>query len=149
MGSAEEWARTLKANMEGKQAEADRLADRVAMNRNIVAEQMPGIWDSLLVEFANHCKAFNEQTNPERELALHRMGAHDFMVRPDAMEEIVRGHYAYDTCSISITTRRGTEWFLPKVVLVGTGTAVLVSNTTQAQISPASIARNAISEAYA
>lgn len=144
MGSAEEWARSLKASMDAKQAESNRAVERVTMNRNIVAEQMPVIWDSLLAEFANCCKAFNEQIKPERELALHRTGSHDFMVRPDAMEEIVRGHYFCDLHHISIITKRGTELFVPGVLHVGTGKVFLVSSITQSETSLESIARNAI-----
>ena len=144
MGSADEWARSLAKKTEDKEMQSSEQARITAMNRDIVAEQMPTVWEDLLREFQVHCNAYNEQAKPERTLALHRTGAHNFMVRPDALEEIVRGHYDYQTKSISIVTSRGTEWFLPRPVLSGTGRVELVSRSTERQISLSSIAQKSI-----
>lgn len=144
MGNAEEWARSLAKKNEEKELQSSEQARITAMSRDIVAEQMPIVWDDLLREFQSHCNAYNEQVKPQRTLTLFRTGQNDFMVRPDALEEIVRGHYDYQTKDISIVTVRGTERFMPRPVLSGTGHVELVSRSTGRQISPVSIAQNAI-----
>jgi hypothetical protein len=146
MGNAEEWARTLKQTSDAKQAEEDRSAQRTAMNRNIIAQQMPTIWEDLIKEFQTHCTAFNEQFKPERLLALHRSGTYEFIVRPDAMEEIVTGHYSYDNWMISITTRQGVvDWFEGQVYQVGAGKVELIKRgPVRSQMSLESIARTKI-----
>lgn len=148
MGSAEEWARTLKQSTDVKQAELDREANRTAMNRQIVAQQMPEIWQDLIREFEGHCKAYNEQFKPERILTLHRSGAYEFIVRPDAMEDIVTGQYSYENWLISISTRQGVvNWYEPQVYQVGTGKVKLAKRgLTRGQMSLESIARDEITQ---
>jgi hypothetical protein len=144
MGSADDWARQIGEQIKSKQQNADNAAERVATNRNIIAEQMPQIWDDLIAAFRECCKAVNEQVKPERKLALHQSGKYDFMVRPDAMEEIVRGHYAHDAKTVSIQTRAGTELFLPKVFQIGAGEVRLASRSTGVTSTVETIARTAI-----
>lgn len=148
MGTHDEWARALKAAHDAKQADLDRNASRVSMNRDIIAEQTPLVWKELCEEFQKCCNAINEQMKPERTLALHLTGGNDFIVRPDAMEAIVVGHFARDTNHIKIQTRHGVQWFAPRAVHIGAGKVVLVSTSGNTQMSPESIARNAIAEYY-
>ena len=147
MGSGEERAKALAELLKSKRQESASAASRVAMSRDIVAEQIPGVWEDLIEEFEDYCENVNEQVNPERKLAVHRTGPHDFMVRPDAMPEIVQGHYAYDTRAISIRNYKGVEWYLPKVYLVGTGSIHLVSKSTGHVTNLDAIAQNAIDDA--
>jgi hypothetical protein len=150
MGSADEWARTLKQANDAKQDETDRQVQRTAMNRSIIAQQMPTIWDELIKEFQKYCNAYNEQFKPDRPLALHRSGVHDFFIRPDALEEIVQGHYSHENWMISISTRPGVvEWFEPQVYQIGAGKVELVSRGGRAQTSLESIAGKKIKEGLA
>jgi hypothetical protein len=147
MGSADEWARTLKQANDAKQEETDRKTQRTAMNRSIIAQQMPTIWEDLIKEFQKYCTAYNEQFKPERALALHRSGSYDFRIRPDALEEIVIGHYSYENWMISITTRQGVvEWFEPQVHQIGAGKVELASRGGRGQMSLESIAGKKIME---
>ena len=148
MGSADEWARSLGEQIKTKERDSNGAAHIAAMNRNIVAEQTPLVWDELCAEFQKYCDAINGQVKPERELGFHRTGAHDFMVRPDAMDPIVLGHYAYDTHYISIRTGRGVEWFAPSVYHVGMGKVVLISTSTRSSTTPGSIARKALGYSF-
>jgi hypothetical protein len=144
MGSADDWASGLAKEKKASEKRALDQAQATAMSRNIIAEQMPTVWDDLLKEFQEHCRAYNDLVKPERPLALHGTGAHDFMVRPDAMDEIVRGHYDEDPHKISIVTARRTEIYQPQAVLEGSGRVALLSRSTGAVVSLASIARKAI-----
>ncbi|MGO9795544.1 MAG: hypothetical protein ACLPLZ_05550 [Terracidiphilus sp.] len=150
MESADEWARTLKQANEAKQAETDKETQRTAMNRNIIAQQMPTVWEDLIKEFQKYCNAYNEQFKPERLLALHRSGSCDFFIRPDALEEIVIGHYSYENWMISISTRPGVvEWFEPQVYQVGAGKVELASRGGRGHMSLESIAGRKIKEGLA
>ena len=147
MGSADEWARTLKQANDAKQAEADRETQRTAMNRSIVAQQMPTVWEDLIKEFQKYCNAYNEQFKPVRPLALHRSGSYEFIIRPDALDEIVRGHYSHENWMISVSTRPGmVEWFEPLVYQVGAGKVELASRGGRGQMSLESIAGRKIKE---
>lgn len=147
MGSADEWARTLKQANDAKQDETDRQTQRTAMNRSIIAQQMPTIWDDLIKEFEKYCNAYNEQFKPERTLALQRSGSYDFSIRPDALDEIVQGHYSHENWMISISTRPGVvEWFEPVVYQVGAGKVELASRGGRGQMSLESIAGKKIKE---
>ena len=149
MGGADEWARTLKQANDAKQAETDRQTQRTAMNRSIIAQQMPTIWEDLIKEFNNYCNAYNEGFKPERPLTLHRSGTYEFRVRPDALEEIVLGHYSHENWMIGITTRPGVvEWFEPQVYQVGAGKVELASRGGP-QMSLGSIAGKKIKEGLA
>jgi hypothetical protein len=151
MSSADDWARTLKQASDAKRTAEDKEAQRVVMVRDIIAQQMPTVWEDLIKEFQNHCDAYNEQFKPARPLALHRSGAHDFIVRPDAMEEIVSGHYSYENWMISISPRHGVvDWFEPLVFQVGAGEVKLVKRGGNAgQMSIQSIARTYIAQGLA
>jgi hypothetical protein len=118
------------------------------MNSQLVAEEMPLLWKELCEEFQKHCNAFNEQTRPQRKLGFYLIGVHHFIVRPDALEEIVIGHYHFDTYRISIEMRRaGIEWFVPSISQVATGEVKLASASTSKTMNPKLIARNAITAA--
>jgi len=146
MSKAEEWANAL-----GEEIKANRHAVRedermVAMQRDIVAEKMPLKWDEVCASFQRHCTAYNEQVHPERKLVFALLGKHQFMIRPDALGEIVIGQYYPQTKAITIQTPVGTEWFKPKVMVEGSGSVELVSSTTQSETDPDSIAQAAIRE---
>jgi hypothetical protein len=113
MSSPEDWARSLGEEIRLKQSATREDAQAVAMHRDIIAEKMPLVWEEVLAAFQSHCIAYNEQLKPDRTLALHRTGSHSFMVRPDALPEIVVGQYDSNTKRILIKTTAGSEWFLP------------------------------------
>lgn len=146
MGNAKDWAHTLKQTNDAKQAAADRDTQRTAMIRDIIAEQMPTVWEDLLKEFTEHCDAYNEQFNPERKLSLHRTGAYIFMIRPDAMEEIVSGHYSPDAKQVILSTRGGKKIYKPYVYEVGAGEIRLSPLGANAPMNLDSIAQKTIQD---
>jgi len=146
MSNAEEWARSLGEEIKAKQSAAREDAQTVAMHRDIVAEKMPFKWEELCAVFQSCCTAYNEQLQPERKLACHRSGSHRFSICPDALPEIVEGTYHYETKRIHIQTPGASEWFLPHVVLTGSGDVELVSNSTRKVKTIEKIAQDAIRE---
>jgi hypothetical protein len=141
MGNADEWAKSLGAEMQATQKGELDAHGRVAMQRGIAAEQFPLLWQEVCVQFTEHCKAYNDQLKPERTLALLMHNANSFNIRPDALPDIVNGEYHADTQRIKIETYSGAEWYLPQVVLEGTGQAILVSHSSKKHITPVDIAR--------
>ena len=146
MGSADDWGKQLKQKIDAEQRVSDFVEQRSAINRAIVAEQAPLVWEELCAEFLKHCEAFNRCVRPERELVFCRTGAHDFCVHPDALEDVVVGHYDAETNYISIETKKEKNWFLPSAVNSGTGEIALFSGNPLKEMSPESIARDAIAQ---
>jgi hypothetical protein len=142
--SQTDWAIAFGEEIKQKQSATNREMQSVSMHRDIEAEHMPLRWQEVLVAFQDHCTAYNDLIKPERPLALHRTGAHSFMIRPDALSEIVNGTYDYQTKRITIRTRKGTELYLPHVVLIGSGTAELFSYQRQRTITPTEIAQTTL-----
>jgi len=146
MGSADDWAKQLKQQIDAERRASDFAAQTTAMNDAIVAEQAPLVWEELCEDFRKHCEAFNRNVKPERELVFHRLGEHDFRVHPDALEDVVVGHYDSETKYVSIETKNGKEWFIPSAIHSGTGKVVLLSGEPLHEISPESVARDAIAK---
>jgi hypothetical protein len=146
MGSADDWSKQLKQQIDAERWVSDFTAKTSAMNRAIIAEQAPLVWEELCAEFLKHCEAFNRCVKPERELVFCRTGDHDFCVHPDALEDVVVGHYDAETKYISIETKKGKKWFIPSAIHSGTGKIALFSGNPLKEMSPESIARDAIAE---
>jgi hypothetical protein len=146
MGTSEEWARSLGEDLKAKQRVERDIAQTVAMQREIETEKMPLKWDEVLAAFQEHCTVYNEQVKPERTLALFRAGQHDFMVRPDALPEIITGSYDPHTRRIEIRSRVGKDSYFPRVVLAGSGDVELVSLQTKKVKTPTMIARDTLRE---
>ncbi|MGA7831881.1 MAG: hypothetical protein WCA21_13050 [Terracidiphilus sp.] len=144
MGSSEDWARSLGEEIEISTRVDREMAQTVAMNRDIEAEKMPLKWEELCTAFQSCCTAYNEQLRPERKLAGYRNGTNHFSVRPDALPEIVEA--SYDTKRIRIQTHGVSEWFIPHVILVGSGDVELISVSTRRAVPVDKIAQNAIRE---
>jgi hypothetical protein len=127
MTDARDWAKAYREKQEAKRnAETDRH-QRVAMQRDIVAERMPVLWEDLITEYRNYVTAFNEETQPDRVLAIHRSSKHSFMVRPDARPEIITGKFDPTTYKIEILAGSRSFPYVPDVVLEGTGSVQLKS----------------------
>ena len=144
MSNPEEWARSLGEEIETSKRVDREMAQAVAMNRDIEAEKMPLKWEELCTAFQSCCTAYNEQLRPERKLAGYRNGTNSFSVRPDALPEIVEA--TYDIKRIHIQTRGVSEWFIPHVILVGSGDVELISVSTRRAVPVDKIAQNAIRE---
>jgi hypothetical protein len=146
MVNPEEWARSLGEELESKERVSADIAQTVAMRRAIEAEKMPLKWDELLAAFQEHCAAYNEQLKPERKLYLHRLRSHDFMIRPDALPEIIVGKYDPHTRWIEIRSSVGKETYFPQVEMTGSGEVQLTALSTKRVKTPASIARDTLRE---
>ncbi len=144
MTDTRDWARSIGKEVEEREQKAIRRAQNVAMQRDIIAEEMPLRLEELYRAFQACCETFNEINNPERKLAFFRTGSSNFMVRPDALDEIVSGEYDSQTKRIKITTPAGTDIFLPMVNLEGAGSCHLVSYSTGRATTPEKIAQDAI-----
>lgn len=146
MGNPEDWADSLAKRKQAKQDDEIRKAEFTAMNRKIEEEGMPQLWGELIAEFDRHCKVFNERVQPERELACHRMSSNRFMVRPDALPEIIVGEYDPQIKRITITTHQRQEIFsgVVKHEIAGTGKMELRSWQTQNIVTVEEIVRRAI-----
>jgi hypothetical protein len=131
----EEWARALGEEIKTNQKATQEQHRVVAMNRDIIAENMPRIWEELCQEFQSSCTTFNEQVNPEHKLGCFRQGPHVLMIRPDAMREIVVATYDSDSKNITVRANDGAEHFSPRVNLVGSGSVDLISNSTRRQMT--------------
>ncbi len=146
MGNAEEWARSLGEELEAKERVSADITQTVAMRRAIEAEKMPLRWDELIAAFQEHCTAYNEQVNPPRKLYLHRSGSHNFMIRPDALPEIVTGRYDSHTRWIEIRSSVGKETYFPQVEMTGSGEVQLTALSTKRAKTPSAIARDTLRE---
>ena len=104
------------------------------------------MWEEVLAAFQKCCDAYNEQVKPERKLGLHRGGSHEFMIRPDALPEIVVGKYDPHTRWIEIRSSVGQEVYYPSVVHTGSGGVELVSYQTKKVKKPFSIAQDTLRE---
>jgi hypothetical protein len=131
----EEWARALGDEIKGNQKTVQEQHKSVAMTREIIAENMPRIWEELIQEFQSSCTTFNEQVNPERKLACMRQGHDVILIRPDALREIVTANYDSEAKRIIVRTNEGAEYFSPKANLVGSGSVDLISEKSKRQIS--------------
>ncbi len=146
MGTSEEWARSLNEELKSKERVDRDIAQTVAMRREIEAEKMPLMWNELLAAFQEHCTAYNEQVNPRNKLGLHRRGSYDFMVRPDALPEIVTGRYDPHTRWIEICSSVGKETYFPQVEMAGSGDVQLTALSTKRVKTPSAIARDTLRE---
>jgi hypothetical protein len=146
MGNPEEWARSLGEEIKSKQRVDREIAQSVAMRREIEAEKMPLKWEEVLSAFQQCCTAYNEQVKPERTLGLHRVGSHEFMIRPDALPEIITGKYDLHTKFIEIRSSIGKETYFPSVNMTGSGDVELVSYETKQTKNPTSIAQDTLRE---
>lgn len=146
MGTSDEWARSLGEEIKSKERVEADIAQTVAMHRQIEAEKMPLLWDELIAAFQEHCTAYNEQVNPPRKLYLHRTGPHNFMVRPDALPEIVKGNYNPQNRWIEVLSSIGRETYFPQVEMKGSGEVHLTALSTKRVKTPSAIARDTLRE---
>lgn len=146
MGNPDEWARSLGEDIKAKQAVEKDIAQTVAMRREIEAEKMPLKWEEVISAFQQCCAAYNEQLKPQRALGLHRTGSHGFMIRPDALPEIVTGKYDPGTRFIEIRSSVGKETYFPSAKMIGSGDIDLVSYETKQTKTPTAIAQNTLRE---
>lgn len=146
MGSPEEWARSLGEEIKAKDRVERDIAQTVAMNREIEAEKMPLKWEEVIAAFQTCCIAYNGQVKPQRRLDLHRGGSHQFIIRPDALPEIITGKYDPHNRRIEICSSVGKETYFPLVSHVGSGDVELMSLETKRVKNPATIAQDTIRE---
>jgi hypothetical protein len=141
---AQDWAKSLREQRDAKRnAEAEKHR-KVALQRDIVAEKMPQLWEELIAEYRNHAAAYNGELEPERTLAVHT-GRNSFMVRPDAMPEIVTGKLELTTHKVEIIAGSSQFSYWPNPVLEGTGSLQLVSaNAPQRVVTLAEIVRETL-----
>lgn len=146
MGNPDEWARSLGQEIQAKEQVDREIARTVAMRREIEAEKMPLKWEEVIAAFQSCCTAYNEQLKPKRALGLHRSGSHEFMVRPDALPEIITAKYDPRTKFIEIRSSVKNETFFPSANLTGSGEVDLVSYETKKVKYPITIAQDTIRE---
>ncbi|MGA2896906.1 MAG: hypothetical protein ABSE27_04835 [Acidobacteriaceae bacterium] len=127
MGTPEEWANRLAKRLEDKRILRQADDDAVAMRREIVAEKLPVLWEELIKEFREYCKAYNERIRPERKLDLFPE-LDGFVIKPDAKGEIIRVHLDRGTKRISVATAKSKDWYSPSVEMTGNGNILLKSD---------------------
>lgn len=147
MTTPKEWAKAQAHKATAKQQAITQRHQNVAMQRDILAEDVPRIWEDLLQQFETHCAEYNEEVRPERKLGFFRTTGNTFMIRPDALGEIATGLLEPATNRIKIITPKERFDYLPKVILEGTGRVELVSASTHRQVSRVEIAQEVMDAA--
>ncbi len=144
MTDAQDWARSLRKQRDAKiNAEAEQHK-KVALQRDIVAERMPQLWEELIAEYRKYVAAYNGEFEPDRILAVH-CGRNSFMVRPDAMPEIITGKLELNPHKIEIIAGGRQFSYSPQAVLEGAGNLQLIAAyTPQRVVTVAEIVRETL-----
>jgi hypothetical protein len=127
MDTPDEWADSLAKDIESKRQAAEARDSAVELRRNIIADQWNPLWEELMREFQAHCEAFNKRLNPERKLALHR-DAQEFIIRPDALGEIVLVRHDLQAKRIEIKTPKSSISLRPEVLMTENGRLFLANS---------------------
>lgn len=144
MHTPNEWAESLAKEIERKTQAKDVQDKAVELRRNIIAEQWEPLWEEVVREFQAHCEAYNDKLKPERKLALHP-DLHGFMIRPDALGEIIRVHHDRQSRRIHIKTSQSSLSLQPAVQMTENG-KLFLANSYGNYYAPAYLAQKFIQE---
>lgn len=93
MQDAEKWAAGFAKKIADEQESTDQRERVALMKSDAVKARAPQLWDEVVAKLEEYAKAFNERFNKRRKLSCQRLTSHQFMVRPDALPEIVVATY--------------------------------------------------------
>jgi hypothetical protein len=105
-------------------------------------EKFPLLWEESMQAFSEYCKAYNDRFKPERTLHLFKE-LDRFVIKPDALGDIVQARIDRQTERIQIATRLSKEWYRAAVGMRGDGT-VYLSSESGGTYTPAKIAEKTL-----
>lgn len=146
MQDAEKWAAGFAKKIADEQ-DATGQRERVAlMKHEAVKTRSPQLWDEVVEKLQEYATAFNQRFNKRRKLTWHMPASYQFMVRPDAMPEIVEAKYFPSEHRILVKSGREGHSYQATARLQGSQVAVVLEEGNFGEISPEFIAQRAIEE---